>query len=175
MHDAPAGRGPGGDVVRPGAREAFARRLRILMVERRESIQDLARRASEQLPDGESISAATISRYRQGRAAPRLCHLEALGIVLQVSLSDLLSELADAEEWTTRTKGCAKGAAGELDPRGHSESRPEGAYRPVLLVAGLETARLTIDQQVSWETALKVLEILKDDRAGGSDDSTSPP
>lgn len=157
-------------MVRPGAREAFARRLRILMVERRASVQDLARRASEQLPEGESISATTISRYRQGRAAPRLCHLEALGLALQVSLSDLLTELGHADGWAARTTWCVKGAMGKAARAGaHDESQPKESFKPVLLVDGLETARLKIDQQVSWETALKILEILKENEAKESD------
>src|SRR5829696_7918120 len=73
------------------ARAAFADRVRTIMEDRGLSVTETARRVRQYLPEGESISQASISHYRTGRAIPRLRYLDALSLALGVPKSELIS------------------------------------------------------------------------------------
>ena len=61
------------------------------MAERDLSATEIARRMSELLPQGSSVSLATISHYRTGRALPRLDRLDALSKALGIDKSQLIT------------------------------------------------------------------------------------
>ena len=141
----------------------FAHRLRALMDDRGWSLQETARRGQAHLPEGESISRASISRYRTGRAVPRLRHLQALSLALGVPKSELMSfwekdggtspPAQDQPERIPAPGG--RGSAGAVDPQVGSS----GGF--VQFVDLGDKMHLLVDQVVPWPTGLKILKILR--------------
>jgi transcriptional regulator with XRE-family HTH domain len=132
---------------------------------------ETARRMSEHLPEGESISRASLSHYRTGRSMPLMRYLDALSLALGVDKNELLA-IADEDEATPKS------------PTGELPDNPERPRQQAWVGApgnenaaagrGLESTKplgiiedfgdevhLRIDQRVPWGVALKILEMLK--------------
>lgn len=156
----------GSGTVRPGDRAAFAHRLRTLMEDRGWSVHETARRVKEHLPEGESISQASISRYRTGRAVPRLGHLQALSLALGVPKSELMSASEEDEgaglpaQDTPAQMRRRRWAAAD---RGHAaDERQVGQLEGFVQFVDLgDKMHLVVDQVVPWSTGLKILKILR--------------
>ncbi|HEX2135213.1 MAG TPA: helix-turn-helix transcriptional regulator [Microvirga sp.] len=159
----------GGGSTRPGdpATAAFAHRLRELMDERGWSLHETARRVQAHLPEGESISRASISRYRTGRAVPRLRHLHALSLALGVPKSELISFWdkdqaagASAHDQPSPVPLPHPAAAepGPADAARQEVGTPEGFVQFVDLG---DKMHLVVDQVVPWPTGLKILKLLR--------------
>jgi transcriptional regulator with XRE-family HTH domain len=140
------------------------------MEDRGLSVMETARRVRQYLPEGESISQASISHYRTGRALPRLRHLDALSLALGVSKSELISSLDATEK--AASAPCAARPAAMADPGpGAKAAEPENGPMPGKAGPGTEGClqfidlgdrmRLRIDQVLPWSTGLQILQILR--------------
>jgi transcriptional regulator with XRE-family HTH domain len=160
------------------ARAAFADRVRAIMEDRGLSVMETARRVRQYLPEGESISQASISHYRTGRALPRLRHLDALSLALGVSKSELINSLdangnARLSSGPVKAPAVAEPAAGSKADQpengpisGKSDPSPDGCLQFIDLG---DRMRLRIDQVLPWSTGLQILQILR-----GSGATTAP-
>ncbi len=109
---------------------------------------ELARRARDLLPDGNSFNRASISRYEKGDNVPRRDALEALAKVLSVTVEEL--------------------APGNNLPRTvarHLTMDPAfGTASPAMMLLEAESgmARLTVNNvQVPFSVAMQIMELLK--------------
>lgn len=122
---------------------AFARRLQKAMDAKGWSQSDLARNATrflEQTGDKPlKITRDTLSKYMSGKTMPREERLNALAKALGVPVAELIS-----------TEGITS-IAERTPPIGATDT-------------GKGTAWLRVNQEVSWATALKILEMLKGDK-----------
>jgi len=127
------------------------------MQDRGLSVMETARRVREHLPEGESISQASISHYRTGRAMPRLRYLDALSLALGVPKSELMNPAKQSE--AARSTASAAPAAPVAERWPHAErAAPEGCVQFVDLG---DRMRLRVDQVLPWSTGLQILEILR--------------
>ena len=158
------------------ARAAFADRVRTIMQDQGLSVTETARRVRQHLPEGESISQASISHYRTGRAVPSLRYLDALSLALGVPKSELMS-IWDAgdSEGQSQKKGAAESQphmqpspARAMSPRGAQASASDGCVHFVDLG---DKMRLRVDQVLPWSTGLQILEILRGSSAERERDS----
>jgi transcriptional regulator with XRE-family HTH domain len=137
------------------------------MDERGFSLAETVRRMGEHLPKGERISRASISQYRTGRAIPRPHYLDALSLALGIEKSSLIVVPDSAPT------PAAESSIGVAQPRQSRRSalRPANAgnngagpleARGVIGIQDLGgEVHLKIDQRVSWDVALKILDALK--------------
>jgi transcriptional regulator with XRE-family HTH domain len=157
------------------ARSAFADRVRTIMQDRGLSVTETARRVRQYLPAGESISQASISHYRTGRALPRLRYLDALSLALGVPKSELISTWSEGPGSSPRKATDA--AVEPTTPEAESTASPGGpAVRSegcVHFVDLGDRMRLRIDQVLPWSTGLQILQILRGSGAGPERDSRS--
>ena len=149
---------------------AFATRLCSLMDERGLTAAETVRRMKEHLPEGESISHGSLSHYRRGRAIPRLRHLDALSLVLGVNKSELIAapqpEQPTAVEPTTlqRSKGNKQEARMEPAAGDIISIVPAEVTQRIIIEDHGEEAYLKIEQRMSWDVALRILDALKRNR-----------
>ena len=139
-----AGRKPG----RPTnlARAAFGERLRTLMEERGLSVEETARRIKARLPK-ERLSSSDVEQFRQGQAWPRKRLFVALSVALGVEPHELLGQPAVGQQSTPARE----------PPHPGSEAKPPGK---LLLEDRGETVRLHVEMAMSWEMALRILELV---------------
>ena len=148
----------------PATKAAFASRLRELMDERGLSSSETARRMRDHLPEGASVSRASLSHYRSGRAMPRLRHLEALSLALGVETSELLVPPAPESGARERAPVPALQHPETRDvPAAEAGARrPPEAMTPLGIIEDFgDEVHLRIDQRVPWDVALKILRALK--------------
>ena len=150
---------------------AFASRLRSIMEERGLTAAETARRMSEHLPEGESISRASLSHYRTGRSMPLMRYLDALSLALGVDKSELLA--ASGEDEFAATNAAAKLPENAERPRQQAWMEAPGnenaaadrrseTTKPLGIIEDFgDEVHLRIDQRVPWDVALKILEMLK--------------
>ena len=150
---------------------AFASRLRSIMEARGLTAAETARRMSEHLPEGESISRASLSHYRTGRSMPLMRYLDALSLALGVDKSDLLAPVGK-DEIPGRNQPLELSESAE-PPRQQAwmgapgnENAAAGRSAEVTKPLGIiedfgDEVHLRIDQRVPWDVALKILEMLK--------------
>ena len=121
-------------------RETFAARLKDEIAKRNWNQSDLARNASKQLPSGEELSRDNISNYMRGRALPSPGFLLAIAKALGMTPEQLLPE------------------------RGQTPPRDVGVL-PITDVrdAGGGRAFLRVNKSVSWNAAVRILEILNEE------------
>lgn len=149
---------------REESKAAFASRLCSLMDERGLTAAETVRRMREHLPEGESISHGSLSHYRRGRAIPRLRHLDALSMVLGIDKSELIAAAytpagrTNAPQRTRRQEREARmdAAAGDI-----VSIVPTQAAQRIVIEDHGDEAYLKIDQRMSWDVALKILDALK--------------
>ena len=122
---------------RDAARAEFARRLSAAMVKKGWNQSELARRASEHSPD-KAIGRDVVSTYLRGKALPLPATLQALASALSVDVSDLLP---------TRGVPSVSQAIPKFDIRDMGEGR----------------TWLRVNKEVSFETALKVMQIIQEE------------
>ena len=155
-------KGSGKVGVGDSAEAAFAHRLRALMDDRGWSLHETARRVQAHLPEGESISRASISRYRTGRAVPRLRHLQALSLALGVPKSELMSVWEkDGGTSPTQDQPQRLRASGGRGPAGAGDQQVGSSGGLVQFVDLGDKMHLLVDQVVPWPTGLKILKILR--------------
>lgn len=121
------------------ARAEFGRRLQAAMMRSGLSQTDLAAKASQHLPEGDRLGRDSISKYVNGKQMPNPPRLAAIAKVLKVTPDSLVpSEFVRA------------------DP----------AITPVS-IREMENGNvwLRINQEVSWDVAMKVLQLIKADDA----------
>ncbi len=124
-------------VPREVALVEFGRRVQKFMVEKGFTSQaDLARKASQFLPEGKSFNRDTISKYIKGITLPRAAHLSALAKALDV-------------------------AEDELVPKQLSKTTTPETVAVNVSTVDEDTAWLRINQAVPWSTAVKILALLK--------------
>jgi len=126
------------------------------MNERGLTATETARRMSEHLPDGKTVSLATISHYRTGRAIPRLDKLDALSRALEVEQSELIS-LSDSPA----PQSAPDPIAPIRDNTGLALATRSEAVGHIGIEDFGDEVHLRIDQRVSWAVALKILDALK--------------
>lgn len=121
---------------RDAVKAEFAKRLQRAFVAKGWNQSELARRAEDQLPPGESFGRYNISTYIRGKSLPGPTHLKALCDALGCAPEDLLP---------------ARGV------------QSAGADVPPLDVRdiGDGTVWLRVNQAVPWSDAIKVMQILK--------------
>jgi len=129
-------------------RASFARRLQAAIDRNGLTYEEIARRAREHLATDERLSSVSVWQYAKAKSFPRrMSYIEALGKVLGVEPDDLLAgddEASSAVETWTETPG--------------------GQIR--LSDLGNGRATLTVNAEIPWPTALKVLELLKGSSSG---------
>jgi transcriptional regulator with XRE-family HTH domain len=156
--------GVGGDP----ARAAFAHRVRAIMEDRGLSVTETARRVRQYLPEGESISQASISHYRTGRAVPRLRYLDALSLALGVTKSELMDLDRDGKAAMPGSRSAtAPRRASPIEPGQNGSPQctaatPDGSVHFVDLG---DRMRLRVDHVVPWSTGLQILQILRGSNA----------
>jgi len=116
---------------------AFGARLQKELVKRGWGQVDLARAATKYMTDG-AISRDTISKYVNAITLPGPERLDAVAKALKLDPLELLPN---------RGVTAVAGKAPELDMRG----------------VGKDHAWLRINQQVTWEKAMKIVAILKEE------------
>ena len=117
---------------------AFGARLQQELVKRGWSQVDLARAATKHMKDKGEISRDTISKYVNAITLPGPDRLNAISKALALDPLDLLPN---------RGITAVAGKAPELDMRGVDS----------------EHAWLRVNQQVTWEKAMKIVAILKEE------------
>jgi transcriptional regulator with XRE-family HTH domain len=132
---------------------------------------ETARRMSEHLPEGESISRASLSHYRTGRSMPLMRYLDALSLALGVDKSDLLAPAGKDEipgrnqslELTESAEPPRKQAwMGAPGNENAAAGRSPEVTKPLGIIEDFgDEVHLRIDQRVPWDVALKILEMLK--------------
>jgi transcriptional regulator with XRE-family HTH domain len=150
---------------------AFASRLRAIMEARGLTAAETARRMSEHLPEGETISRASLSHYRTGRSMPLMRYLDALSLALGVDKSDLLAPAGKDEipgrnqslELTESAEPPRKQAwMGAPGNENAAAGRSPEVTKPLGIIEDFgDEVHLRIDQRVPWDVALKILEMLK--------------
>jgi transcriptional regulator with XRE-family HTH domain len=153
------------------------------MEDRGLSVTETARRVRQYLPEGESISQASISHYRTGRALPRLRYLDALSLALGVPKSELISsgqEDRDVESPPSRAAEPAKANPTDASKIDEPETRPSpgrapgGAQGCLQFVDLGDRMHLRIDQVLPWSTGLQILKILRGSGAETGRDAQVP-
>jgi transcriptional regulator with XRE-family HTH domain len=121
-------------------RAAFAKRLEKECADRNWNQSDLGREASKHLPNGEELSRDNISNYFRARALPKPGFLLAIAKAFNMRPEDLLPE------------------RGLPPPRG-------AGVAPLTDVSDVGGGRafLRVNKAVKWSTAVKILEILRED------------
>jgi transcriptional regulator with XRE-family HTH domain len=153
-------------------KQQFASRLRRVMDEKGLSSNEIADRMREQLPEGETFATSNLSHYRQGRSVPRPKYLAVLSTALGVSTSDLLPgglEETPRESdvprvirsrrgrWARRRGTADVSIAARIEP-------PADADHSASMVSMEDKGKmvhLKLDQLVSWDVALTILNALK--------------
>ncbi len=122
-------------------RAAFAKRLQAAIDRNGLTYEEIARRARQHLPASERLSSVSVWQYAKAKSFPRrMSYIEALGKVLGVEPQDLLAEHGQEQR---------------------DDQRPFPAGSQVRLTdLGDGRATLTVQTDVPWPTALKVLDIL---------------
>jgi len=153
----------------PQSKAKFAGRLRSIMHQRGLSAAETARQMIEHLPECKSISRASVSHYCNGRAIPRLRHLEALSLALGVEQSELIN----AQRSGARTPKARPNGFPNDSPNAKRQKPQEAQMDASDVVKPAEPARLIdiedfgdevrlkIDLRVPWDIALKILDALK--------------
>jgi transcriptional regulator with XRE-family HTH domain len=147
---------------------AFASRLRSIMEARGLTAAETARRMSEHLPEGESISRASLSHYRTGRSMPLMRYLDALSLALGVDKSELLAA-AGKDEIPGKNRPAENAEASRqqawMEAPGNENAaagRGPEVTKPLGIIEDFgDEVHLRIDQRVPWDVALKILEMLK--------------
>ena len=131
------------------------------------TIAETVRRMGEHLPGGESISRASISQYRTGRAIPRAQYMEALSLALGVEKSELIavpnSPLSPLEDCAHLQAHCEPQDSLAAAPMLSCTVAPhpdEAADKVGIRDLGTGV-HLKIDQRVTWDVALIILGALK--------------
>jgi transcriptional regulator with XRE-family HTH domain len=127
-------------------RRQFAERLRAAIERKGWSQAQTLREARRFLEAGEKLASAHLSHYVHGRVIPGMTYLLALSRALEVSVQDLL------------------GGSGLrlVDKSVASQQREADAHHSAQVRdADQGEAWLTIDERVPWQTAVKILELLK--------------
>jgi hypothetical protein len=114
----------------------------------------------EQLP-GNSFNSANISHYRAGRSVPRPNVLRALSAVLDVDPEELAprQEREEDASFKVRAANGIKNVVSMVPRKKNSETAPVPHFHITELQNG--EALLQINQKLSWETALRILQLLK--------------
>lgn len=115
----------------------FARRLQEAIAKRGWTQNDLARRASEHLPEGVTVHRDSISRYINLKNFPSARNLTAIAAALGMDKMDLIP-----------TKGVSSDRLKQVVP---VDARDMGGGR----------VWLRVNQETDWHTAIKILEMLK--------------
>lgn len=128
-----------------GAKLALAEHIRTYMEKKGWGPTETARQASALLPGDQSIAPASISHYCSGRAIPRPQQLAAIAKVLGIPGSALGLDLD----------------FGTLSPPSTLDAGPDSNL--IIEDQGNGVVRLRVNQNFSWPTAMKVLQVLKDE------------
>lgn len=114
----------------------FAKRLQNAIIDKGWSQSDLARRASKHMPEGKSIGRDLVSNWIRGLSLPRPHHLKALAKALGMDQKELLPS-----------------------------SPSVGAAAPSFDIRQIEDGLvwLRINQATDYETALKIMGLLRPD------------
>jgi transcriptional regulator with XRE-family HTH domain len=133
-------------------RRAFADQFRVELERTGWSLTETARRASQHLPNGRSLSYAHLWHYLHGRAVPRAANLEALAHAFGTDPRHLHSD------YEPEPAGAAAASAGERQAQYEATPALEGLVR--LQDCGDGTALLVIKERIPWRTAVEVLSLL---------------
>ena len=130
----------------PNTKRAFAARLRRLMMERGWNQSELARRA-QPFTTGK-MGRSNISVYIRAKSLPSPTHLHALARALEVEMTELEPSIVQqAEEVISERKPFEMSSVPNMPNRVH----------------------LRIDETLSFDKALKIVQILKDESDSTSD------
>ena len=132
----------------------FAERLRAAIERKGWSQAQTIKEARRFLEGGEKLGSAHLSHYVHGRVIPGMTYLLALSRALDVSVQDLLG---GSGLWLV-DKSASQEPARELPRSAHLAQAHSAQVRD----ADQGEAWITIDEPVPWETALKILELLKE-------------
>ncbi len=141
--------------------EAFAGRLRGAMLASRWSYRETARRARKFLPNGATISDASVWSYAKGRTLPRrMAHVKALARVLGFSIRGILEPVGPAVAPGSDERAAAQESAEERDPDA-APGAPMGVESLHVVDAGDGRAIITIRQRLPWQLAIEILDLVK--------------
>ena len=138
----------------------FARRLRALMDSKGIGPSELARQAKALLPAGNKFQAANVRQYIGGLSIPKAEYLEALCSALGVSATDVVPVDTNNSSRRRVAPWSVALSAGVADISvGHVHQ---------LTARDLGDGRLwlSFSESVSWDTALKVLALLRPSHEG---------
>jgi transcriptional regulator with XRE-family HTH domain len=141
--------------TRDELRRQFAERLRAAIERKGWSQARTINEARRFLEKGEKLGAAHLSHYVHGRVIPGMTYLLALSRALDVSVQDLLggSDMWLVDKSARQEPARELPRAADLAEAHHSTTQVRDADQG--------EAWLTINESVPWETALKILELLK--------------
>ena len=139
-------------------KEEFAKRLQAAIERKGWSAGRTAREARRYLSDGEHLSDAHMWHYLRARSIPRTRYLDALSRALEVSAHELVPGAAQNRAEALAVLDPGRTTAGE------QTIRPDVGFETTAAQVrdGKNgTARLEINEEVSWSTALEILQLLK--------------
>jgi transcriptional regulator with XRE-family HTH domain len=135
FHNEPPGAAPPPGVPRDQIKIDFAKRLQKAMIDKGWNQSELARRASNYLPKGQTLGRDNVSHYVRAVALPRPTQLAALAKSLGLSPADLLPTIPSASQ-----------KAPPFDMRQLEDGN----------------VWLRVNQPVSFDQALKIMQILQE-------------
>jgi transcriptional regulator with XRE-family HTH domain len=141
----------------PSRKALFAERLRMVMVEKKLSVSELARLIQQHLPD-EKFNSVNISHYRSGRSLPRPRILRALNLALGQDIDVGLAGASPKSE-SPRNASSFTGTIRGDDVTSGAETPNLPSFRLQDLEGG--EAWIQINQRLSWPTIIKLLQVLK--------------
>ena len=141
--------------TRDESKQQFAERLRAAIERKGWSQAQTLKEARCFLEGGEKLGSAHLSQYVHGHVIPRMPYLLALSRALDVSMQDLLG---GSGLWLVDKSAPSQEPARELQRAADLAETPHSAQ---IRDADQGEAWLTIYERVPWETAVKILELLK--------------
>jgi transcriptional regulator with XRE-family HTH domain len=149
-------------------KQRLSERLRSLMDQRGLSVSATAGLVREQLR-GRLLNVANISHYRAGRSMPRPNVLRALSIVLDVEPAELTSTRAGSIETPPHidivVKDWKSGGSSISASIGATPKDDSSTMTPRFDITDLPggEALLQINQKLPWLTAIRILQVLKEE------------
>jgi transcriptional regulator with XRE-family HTH domain len=150
------------------ARKAlFSQRLRSLMAGKALTVTALAKAVQRQVPGGK-FNQVNISHYRSGRSLPRAQIMKALAEALGVDIEELAPSSGSSILTLPPEPSQSEKALQPADVR--KSSAPKAAVgdqapsaAPAFYVKDMEEGQawIQINQRLSWQTVIKLLQVLK--------------
>lgn len=153
----------------PVPKALFGECLRRLMEEKELGVTALAKLVQNQLPDRQ-FNPVNISHYRSGRSVPRPPILAALAHALGVEVKDLIGAI-DMEKAARASRELDKRLASSIhtavEPQVRKVQNPDELEQlPTFHLEDMKDGQawIQINQRLSWDMVIKLLQVLKGEK-----------